>query len=285
MFIEELALLLVSLLAGVWRGRRVGAWCAARPRAGACLAIGLSLAWLALSHWARRYADGDGPGWAWAEWFAHRGKWQVFGCAVAFLLGAAFAGCGLGRVRVAIGAFAGIAAIGLVVWRTMPSYVWLGGGDKRGPDGYLRQSIEYTCGPVCLGNLIEQSLGRPSPGERELARLAGTTAEGTPLRSLIAAAEKTGLALASCRIMNLSELRRLESLAVVQISSLPTVRHATLLLRVEGDAVEFIDPAYGRRTLPVKRFEAIWYGKTTVFRPADLGPRSAAERHRSGKRP
>lgn len=42
--------------------------------------------------------------------------------------------------------------------------------------------------------------------------------------------------------------------------------HATLLVRMDGEYIDFIDPAYGYQQVPVGRFEQIWYGKTTVFR-------------------
>jgi predicted double-glycine peptidase len=155
--------------------------------------------------------------------------------------------------------------VGLLLWRTLPSYLWLSHQDTRDDQGHRRQSIEHTCGPVSLANLIEVCHGNKAPSERELAKRSHTTMEGTPLTGLITAARQSGLELKVCRIISMSELRNLNAPALVQISTLPSVRHASLLLKIEGDEAHFIDPAYGYRKISCERFRKIWYGKTLIF--------------------
>lgn len=259
------AITVVPLLLGYRHGARIGTWCAGHGRAGALVAAAAALAWFGLAAAARGYADSDGLGWAWAEWFAQRGKWYVFAGPVLFMLGATFRSGIPGRARRAAALATQVLVIWLVVWRTMPSYVWLPRGHVRDSRGHIRQSIEQTCAPVCLGNMREVVCGRPAPTERKLARLSMTTVEGTPLRGLIAAAEALGLKVAACKVMSLAELQQMNAPAVVQISTIPSVRHATLLLRIHDDDLEFIDPAYGYHHLSPQRFEEIWYGKTAVF--------------------
>ena len=135
-----------------------------------------------------------------------------------------------------------------------------------GAAGNIRQTIEYTCSPVSLGNLLER-LGLPGDiSERNLARLCGTTVEGTTTAGLIRAATEYGLRVDVCRRLNVEALASLGGPALVSISTIPAVRHATLFLRFDGDRALFMDPAYGRRDIGIDRFRKIWYGKTLVFR-------------------
>lgn len=260
------AIAVVPLYLGYRWGGPIYTWSTARPPRGAFAIIGGAVLWFVLAYFSRIYADSDGRGWGLAEWCAHRGKWYVYACAMLFMLGAHFQS-GVSRQRIATTLAIEVFVIWIMVWRTMPIYVWLPRGPSQAFDGVLRQRIEYTCVPICLGNLLEESYGRMAPTERELARLTRTTIEGTPLRGLIAAAATQGLALDACRVMRLDELRGYNAPAVVQISTISTVRHATLVTRVGEDEVELIDPAYGHRRLSLARFESIWYGKTTVFKP------------------
>lgn len=256
----------VPLAMGMKLGKPLAKWCHAHQTSSGVIVIMCALAWFGIARWARVYADGDGIGWSVAEWFAHYGKWYVFSAAVFYLLGVAARTDHLTRGRKVALVVSNLAVIWLLVWRTMPSYVWLPENTERDERGYMRQSIEYTCGPIALGNLLEREFGRPSPTERDLARLAGTTVEGTRMHGLIRAADALGLELVTCRLMGLDELKELNVPAIVQISTIPTVRHATLLVGIHGDSVTFIDPAYGYHQITAERFVEIWYGKTAIFR-------------------
>ncbi len=86
------------------------------------------------------------------------------------------------------------------------------------------------------------------------------------MKGLIRAADALGLELVTCRRMGLDELKKRSVPAIVQISTIPTVRHATLLFGMHGDSVAFIDPAYGYLEITTERFGEIWYGKTAIFR-------------------
>jgi len=266
-----LYLIIVALLAvvplclGYRMGPRLTDGGSSKRRYRSTIPVVAALAWFALAYGARLYADTDRPGWACAEWFAHSGKWYVFSAMALFFLGIALGSRLFGRARIVAALLAEIFLIWLLVWRTMPSYAWLPRQDTRDDNGHLRQSIERTCGPVALANLLEVLLKKPAPSERQLARLCHTTVEGTPLAGLIAAAGELGLELRACKRMDLAELRGHAAPAIVLITTLPTVRHATVLLRIDGDQVYFIDPAYGYSTIAAKDFEENWYGKTLVF--------------------
>ncbi len=259
-------IIITSLLLGYALSDRVHRWHTRHGHRGSAAILGAVVAWVLISYGLHRYAEGDAPGWAFAEWFAHGGKWFVFASGSLFLLGATIRTAGGDRRKVFSSLAAQTLIMVLLVWRTIPTCVWLSAESRRDALGNMRQRSEYTCGPVCLGNLIETDPGCRAPSERELARLCGTTVEGTTLSGLIAAAKHLGLMLVACKVMDVSELESHGGPAIVQISTIPQVRHATLLLKLGPESATFIDPSYGYRTIPRKRFQEIWYGKTTVFR-------------------
>ena len=59
---------------------------------------------------------------------------------------------------------------------------------------------------------------------------------------------------------------------IVSITTLPGARHATLLVSLDAGMAHFLDPAYGEWSIPLTRFEQIWYGKTLLLsRPESAG--------------
>ena len=225
------------------------------------------LAWLGLAWAARRYAETDAFGWQAAEWFGHRGKWFGFALiALGFTTFAAWRKRATLTRRFAFQICIVCAFIlGLTLWRTIPIHFFLQETNRWDEQGHLRQTAEYTCAPVSLGNLLRTYGKQLGVTERELALLSGTTVEGTALNNLIWAAECFGLRIQQCSVMSLPELERQGGPALVTISTLPTVRHMTLLTGFADEGVHFIDPAYGARTISRERFQEIWYGKTLVF--------------------
>jgi predicted double-glycine peptidase len=146
-------------------------------------------------------------------------------------------------------------------------YAFLPRTSTRDKNGYMRQSNDFTCGPVSLANLAEHFCGSPPLSERDVARMAGTTYEGTTMTGLIRAAHELGLRVISCRKLTLDELERSGKPAIVFISTIPTVRHATLLVAFRGDRVAFVDPdrSYGYTEMTRARFDRVWYGKTLIL--------------------
>lgn len=223
--------------------------------------------WLGLAWAARQHAETDAFGWQAAEWFAHRGKWIIFA-----LAGLGFTASVVWRERTTLTKRLAIQVclvcafiLGLTLWRTVPIHFFLQEQCRWDEQGHLRQTAEYTCAPVSLGNLLLARGKQLGVTERELTLLAGTTIEGTALNNLIWAAECFGLRVVTCGVMSLSELERQGGPALVTVSTLPTVRHMTLLTGFSDKGVHFVDPAYGARTISRERFQKIWYGKTLVF--------------------
>jgi predicted double-glycine peptidase len=235
--------------------------------------------WFAITWVSRNYAETDLPLWAVAEWFAHRGCWYVFGAVAMYFIGVAI--CrqhALGRRRqVWLGLCVEVMLLWLVVWRTVPIFIFLNNEVTRGERGFIRQSIEYTCAPVSLGNLLEME-GNIQISERFLSRISGTTVEGTTMSGILRAGRSQGLEVSLCRSLMFEELESLGAPAFVQISTLPSVRHAVLFVGMDKTHVQFVDPAYGLHEVTRRRFAEIWYGKTIMFKHAKQPGKYAGHR-------
>lgn len=257
----------LAFAAGYAVSRRRGRELPVRPATAWWAGIlGVAL-WLGVSMSARMYAETDWPGWIPAEWYAHRGRWLLFYAVTLTLSGVAYP---LGphgrrpRSRLVLLTWTAILTF-ITIWRTVPIYPFLSKHSLRDDKGHIRQSVEYTCGPVCLANYLAQFHGLSEPSEREMALLSGTTVEGNTWHGLMRAARHMQVENPTCTILTVEQLKRAGGPAIVSISTLPSVRHATLLTGFHGDTVRFIDPALGYRELPIKRFLEIWYGKTLLL--------------------
>lgn len=262
------AIIAAAMLAG-WRiGRSRQKQNARLSFTGAGVLAGLGVSWFAAALFARSYADTGERGEELAEWFAHSGKWFTLLAAVLFghgcICGAAQVPAGKTRRILYFVAALGITT--LILTRTVPIYFLLDEG-RRDDAGCLRQSqkIEVTCGAVALLNYLERYQHHPPLTEREVARICGVTAEGTTTSALVKAARHFGLTNATARVVTLAELEPAKLPVIVSISTLPTVHHATLLLKLDGERAYFLDPAYGYWDLPRQRFQEIWYGRTVFL--------------------
>lgn len=237
-------------------------------RMAAVTLISLGALWFVAARLARDYADGSGFGSELAEWFAHSGKWFSLLAVIAFGHGWIYGTNQhpTGKIRRIFYFVALLGMLMLAISRTMPIY-WLLDADQRDENGCLRQSkkVEVTCGAVALLNYLERYRQHAALTEREVSRACGVTAEGTTTAALVTAARHFGLTNATARVLTFTELEQTKLPVIVSISTLPTVHHATLLLKLDDDRAYFLDPAYGFRDLPRQRFQEIWYGKTVLL--------------------
>lgn len=222
--------------------------------------------WWLLAMGARTYADGDGWGWQWVEGYARTGKWGVLAGGFLFVLGAAVHQAKEHQVRQLGIVLMELVVVTALVWRTIPIYAWMSPEDQRDERGHLRQSTHHSCGPVALGNLMEV-WGVSAPSERELVRRAGTTTEGTTISGMIRAAEASGFTVRSCESRTVSELLNMTLPVIVRVSTLPGLLHATTLTHFKDGRAYFIDPDYGRRSIPIERFERVLTGKVLELVP------------------
>ncbi|HSY18219.1 MAG TPA: cysteine peptidase family C39 domain-containing protein [Candidatus Acidoferrales bacterium] len=234
----------------------------------AAMLIALGILWLLAAYFARGYSDTDGFGTDLAAWFAQSGKWLVLLAAVFFghgwICGTRQLPTGFTRRIAYYVAILGMTT--LIFSRTLPVYVLLDAG-RRDEAGCLCQSekIEVTCGAVALLNYLERYRQHAPLTEREVSRICGVTPEGTTPAALVNAAHHYGLTNATARVLTLAELDRASLPAIISISTLPTVHHATLLIKLNAERAWFIDPAYGYRDVTRQRFQEIWYGKTVLL--------------------
>ncbi len=240
-------------------------------------------AWFWLSSVLRGYADTDGPGWQLAEYWTQKARWYAY--AVALLCGL---GVAAGREwhghhlsRQFVYGSAVLFVVLVTAWRTFPMYVVLPPGRSlRDERGFMRQTVEFTCGPVALANLLERYHGHPPFGERRIAKLSGTTYEGTTTTGLIRTAEKLGYRVHSCRVLTIDDLLEHDGPAIVKIATCPGVRHATLVLGINDHMVYFADPAYGPRKMTHANFLRVWYGTTLILEPSPYRLKAAPTGHR-----
>jgi len=267
-FSQMLAVTVLPILFGF----RVGGHRRARAGVPKWMAILLCAAvvgaWFFLSSVLRHHADSDRPGWQLAEMWTQKGRWYVYAAAVLASLGIA-AGREWHGHRISkqiLYGFAVLLVVLVTVWRTFPVYVILPPGrSQRSRMGFMRQSVEFTCAPVALANLLEQYYKHPAMTERRIAKLAGTTYEGTTTTGLMRAVKKLGYSIDRCEVMELDELLAWDGPALVKITTCPGVRHATLVIGTNDKMVFFSDPSYGLRKMTHETFVRVWYGSTLIL--------------------
>jgi len=121
---------------------------------------------------------------------------------------------------------------------------------------------QAMCGPECLARVLKHYGIEAAP--RELARLAGTTAEGTTMLGLARAAETKGLQ-AKGMLLGWQELRDLPKPSIIWTPA----RHYLVLEDVEGEYATLFDPNTGRLRLTRQGLEQIWQGHTLVLSRLD----------------
>ena len=230
------------------------------------LVLGIVLiTWFGFTLGAHVLARTHLPGWSLAEGFAHQGVWWSFGwmgfMGLAYLEGVDQTG----KAQCSRFALVGLYLIcgGLLLVKTIPVYYFLPRESIREPGGYRLQHSSATCGPVALGNLYELLTGNQAPSERTLARWAGTTLDGTTNRGLLKAARKVGLPLQVLPPGH--QLTPSDLPVMIEISTLPEVNHATLLLTMNEDSVLLLDPDYGFQ--PASRTWLTRVQKGKILRP------------------
>jgi hypothetical protein len=232
------------------------------------LIICLALAWIATSWLSRFYADSYQVGWTWAAGYAHTGRFISLMALISFGFSYALNAEAdrLSGFHQAAGWFVFFFSLGWLAYQSLPAWIFLSDG-KRDENGFLRQTREqeYTCVPVSLVNYLEQYRQRPQISERDAARACGTTRGGTPIQGLLRGCQHYGLNEVRTEFISFDELIEGPMPAVICLSTVPGMRHATLMTGVRSNRVAFIDPAYGHWTMPIALVEKGWYGPAIYF--------------------
>lgn len=150
--------------------------------------------------------------------------------------------------------------------------VALDGGRSFSAGRLSLQEGPWDCGPTALHNLL-LSLGVPTPGPEELARMSGTGRGGTSLGGLVRAARSLGARLRARRIAT-SDLRSVGPPYLAWYRE----GHFVTVLGMEPDGeLRIHDPGVGGYRLPMREFRRRWGGVV-----ADLAPDPA---HRLSREP
>ena len=232
------------------------------------LLLGLLILWSGCA-WSSRYvADTDWPGWMQAEWFAQSGKWITLIAMAAFstsYVRTRYAERIPPRMRILTTMLLTM-IVAVSLFRSYPVYLVLNDG-VRDRNGYLLQDRqhEYTCGAVALGNYLERYRNFPPQSERELSKRCKTTSEGTTFSALNRALKSYGITNTVVSTPTHDELLTGPKPAIITISTMPGVRHATLFTGTDDSYAYFIDPATGPTRFPLERFRRIQYGHAITF--------------------
>ena len=149
--------------------------------------------------------------------------------------------------------------------------------------GVVRQGWDLSCGAAALSTVLTYDVGDPVP-EPEIVRALLTGADAARIRA------RGGFSLLDLKRYAISRGHlaagygdlALENLAALGTAIVPTLEpagpHFMVFRGVVDGRVVLADPAYGVRTLPAERFQAMWKPRVAfVVRrrggaPPDPGP-------------
>lgn len=135
------------------------------------------------------------------------------------------------------------------------------GGRRRGRVPYVQQLEAADCGAACLA-MVSAYHGRTV--SLDVARGAAGVSQGVDAGSLVRGAEQLGLRGRGIQL-DLADLHYVPRGSILHWD----FNHFVVLDRVRRRAVEIVDPAYGRRTIPLERFSKHFTGVALVFDPLE----------------
>jgi ATP-binding cassette subfamily B protein len=135
-------------------------------------------------------------------------------------------------------------------------------GGRRGRRVPFVQQLEAAdCGAACLAMVLAYH-GRAT--SLDDARLAAGTSRGTDALGIVTGAESLGLRGRGVRL-EIDDLQYLPPATVIHWD----FNHFIVFERVRGGMVELVDPAFGRRRIPLDRFRKHFTGVALVFEPSE----------------
>jgi len=249
--IVGLVLLVVAFLAGLWAGRRGGAW--------RNVAIGLAVATILVRGLFRYFPDVE-YALVFSDFYASIRAWWAFPACLLFL-GMAVLQTRRRWLRMTVEVLAGFMFIYF-------ARVWIAGigTDYRSlksvpdPAGICLQSSDYSCGAAAAASLL--ALAGFNTTEREMAELCGTNAEFGTDEFAVCRGLRRFLAGRGCRV----EIERSgwEQLERTQLPVMATTRltflidHWVVIKKWSGDSVTVIDPLRGEVEIARPAFERKW---------------------------
>ena len=135
------------------------------------------------------------------------------------------------------------------------------GGRRGGRVPYIQQLEAADCGAACLA-MVSAYHGRQVT--LDLARAAAGVNRGTDALGIMRGAEQLGLRGRGVRL-EMSDLRYLPRGSILHWD----FNHFVVLDRVKRTTVEIVDPAFGRRAIPIDRFSKHFTGVALAFEPTE----------------
>ncbi len=135
------------------------------------------------------------------------------------------------------------------------------GGRRGGRVPYIQQLEAADCGAACLAMVLAYH-GRAITLDH--ARSAAGVNRGTDATGIMRGAEQLGLRGRGVRL-DIADLRFLPRATILHWD----FNHFVVLDRVGRKTVEIVDPAFGRRVLPIERFTRHFTGVALAFEPAE----------------
>lgn len=135
------------------------------------------------------------------------------------------------------------------------------GGRRGGRVPYIQQLEAADCGAACLAMV---SAYHGSAVTLDRARAVAGVNQGTDALSIIRGAEQLGLRGRGVRV-EVDDLRYLPRGTILHWD----FNHFVVLDRVHRRSVEIVDPAYGRRTIPIETFSKHFTGIALAFEPSE----------------
>ncbi len=173
--------------------------------------------------------------------------------------------------KITMASLLGLAFLGGALWtrtviirqkQTTRELVW-------SPQVFRKQETAWTCGPAALAAVCRHY--RVPASEAEIARLAGTTRQGTSMLGLQAAARAKGLTAEGMRT-TLGELPHVPRPCILFFHP----GHFAVLTGVRDVAgkrslqLYLADPALGQRTITLEQLSPVWHGELLVVGPGGL---------------
>ena len=135
------------------------------------------------------------------------------------------------------------------------------GGKRGGRVPYIQQMEAADCGAACLAMVLGYH-GRAVTLDE--ARQAAGTNRGTDALGIVRGAEAMGMRARGVQL-EINDLHYLPPATILHWD----FNHFVVLERAKRHEVDIVDPAYGRRTIPMDRFRRHFTGVALVFEPAE----------------
>lgn len=157
------------------------------------------------------------------------------------------------------------------LFERFPALQRLGDQLRRRRIPYIAQLTQVDCGAACLAMVLGY-YGR-TVGLDEVHMAAGLSTHGISARGILEAGKRFGLLGRAARV-DMDELHLLEPGAILHWE----FRHFVVFERLTRKGVAVVDPAFGRREVPLEQFSKSFTGVVLVFEPSETF-RTGGESH------